>query len=70
MRSGPAGESEGAGAERCPICGKPASAASRPFCSVRCADLDLGQWLTGGYAVPVEPDEEEREEIGRLAGHE
>lgn len=26
----------------------------KPFCSKRCADLDLGQWLTGGYAIPTE----------------
>ncbi len=36
---------------RCPICGKPAMAASRPFCSKRCADIDLGRWLSGGYAI-------------------
>jgi len=36
----------------CPICRKPTVAAYRPFCSRRCADIDLGQWLTGGYAVP------------------
>lgn len=27
--------------------------AFKPFCSKRCADLDLGQWLTGGYAIPT-----------------
>ena len=31
---------------RCPICGKPPSDAHRPFCSKRCADIDLGRWLT------------------------
>jgi len=42
----------------CPICGKPVDAAYRPFCSRRCADVDLQRWLTGGYAVPAEePDE-------------
>ena len=35
------------GRARCPVCGKPADAATRPFCSVRCADVDLGRWLTG-----------------------
>lgn len=45
--------------EKCPICGLAGRAAYQPFCSVRCADVDLGQWLTGGYAVPVAPDEEE-----------
>ncbi|MEO3473394.1 DNA gyrase inhibitor YacG [Roseomonas sp. CAU 1739] len=42
---------------RCPICGRPAQqAGSRPFCSLRCAQVDLGRWLTGGYAIPVEPE--------------
>jgi len=33
---------------------KPYIASFKPFCSKRCADLDLGQWLTGGYAIPTE----------------
>ncbi|HEY8382642.1 MAG TPA: DNA gyrase inhibitor YacG [Microvirga sp.] len=37
----------------CPICGKPTEPASRPFCSKRCADVDLHRWLTGRYAIPV-----------------
>jgi endogenous inhibitor of DNA gyrase (YacG/DUF329 family) len=37
---------------RCPICGKPGSERYRPFCSKRCADIDLGRWLSGGYVVP------------------
>ncbi|MBS0241847.1 MAG: DNA gyrase inhibitor YacG [Proteobacteria bacterium] len=40
------------GAPLCPICRKPAVEKYRPFCSKRCADIDLGRWLTGGYAVP------------------
>ena len=41
-----------------PICGKPQDAKFRPFCSKRCADIDLGRWLKGGYAIPaVEPPE-------------
>jgi uncharacterized protein len=43
----------------CPICGKLAAERLRPFCSRRCADVDLGRWLTGSYAVPAEEDEEE-----------
>ena len=39
----------------CPICGKPASGAFKPFCSRRCADIDLGRWLKGGYAIPGAP---------------
>jgi uncharacterized protein len=45
----------------CPICGKPADAVLRPFCSKRCADVDLHRWLSGVYVVPVTEDEEEDE---------
>jgi len=37
----------------CPICTKPTEHAYRPFCSKRCADVDLNKWFTGRYAVPV-----------------
>ena len=36
---------------KCPICAKPETEATRPFCSKRCADIDLGRWLKGGYAI-------------------
>ena len=36
----------------CPICGKPATEASHPFCSERCRDVDLNRWLSGSYVVP------------------
>ena len=39
-------------AAKCPICGKPVEAEYRPFCSRRCADVDLQRWFTGRYAVP------------------
>ena len=39
----------------CPICGKPNMVEFRPFCSKRCADIDLGKWFSGAYAVPGEP---------------
>jgi len=42
----------------CPICGKPAEQRFRPFCSRRCADVDLNRWLSGVYAVPVVAAEE------------
>lgn len=35
----------------CPICQKPAVQAYRPFCSKRCADIDLGRWLGGDYRI-------------------
>ena len=39
---------------RCPICGKPAAVSHQPFCSARCADVDLGRWLKGNYRVETE----------------
>jgi endogenous inhibitor of DNA gyrase (YacG/DUF329 family) len=42
----------------CPICGRPAQTRFRPFCSGRCADVDLGRWLNGSYALPVADDSE------------
>lgn len=52
--------SEGrAPAESCPICGKPAQAGTLPFCSKRCANVDLNRWLTGAYAIPAAEDEDE-----------
>jgi uncharacterized protein len=38
----------------CPICRRPAQLRYKPFCSKRCADVDLNRWLTGKYAIPVE----------------
>ncbi|MFV0334046.1 MAG: DNA gyrase inhibitor YacG [Tropicimonas sp.] len=38
----------------CPVCGKDAAAKYRPFCSKRCADIDLGRWLNGSYAIPTD----------------
>lgn len=43
----------------CPICNKPVDPAFRPFCSKRCADVDLQRWFTGGYAIPVVEDDDE-----------
>lgn len=36
----------------CPICRKPAQARYHPFCSRRCADVDLAHWLRGDYTLP------------------
>jgi endogenous inhibitor of DNA gyrase (YacG/DUF329 family) len=36
----------------CPNCGKPPDPRYQPFCSKRCADVDLHRWLTGGYVIP------------------
>lgn len=44
----------------CPICQtEEVSAQTRPFCSKRCADVDLHSWLGGKYAIPaVEPPDD------------
>jgi hypothetical protein len=39
----------------CPICGKPVEEGFKPFCSKRCADIDLHRWLKGGYSIPGGP---------------
>lgn len=43
----------------CPICNKNTDPKYRPFCSKRCADVDLAKWLTGSYAIPAEPADDE-----------
>jgi hypothetical protein len=44
----------------CPICAKPREKADyAPFCSKRCADVDLHRWLSGSYAVPAHEAEDE-----------
>jgi endogenous inhibitor of DNA gyrase (YacG/DUF329 family) len=41
----------------CPVCGKATDPQMRPFCSRRCADVDLGRWLNESYRIPAEPSE-------------
>lgn len=50
---------------KCPICGKLFTGeAYVPFCSKRCADVDLNRWFNGSYAVASEDlDELETEEL-------
>ena len=43
--------------KKCPICGKPTVEEFKPFCSKRCADIDLNRWLTGSYVIPARDDE-------------
>ena len=52
---------------RCPICGEPMDEHYRPFCSRRCADVDLSRWLTGAYAFAGRPEEDEDAD-GQLMG--
>ncbi len=37
--------------KKCPICGKQAILEYKPFCSKKCADIDLGRWLKGSYVI-------------------
>jgi uncharacterized protein len=49
--------------QSCAICGKPVDPHFKPFCSARCADVDLNRWLSGRYVIPgaqVPEDEEEQ----------
>ena len=48
-----------AGPKKCPICGKPAVEAAKPFCFERCRDVDLNRWLSGSYVVPGPPEADE-----------
>ena len=49
---------------KCPICGRHAAVETRPFCSKRCADVDLGRWFGENYRMPGEAAniEDEKEE--------
>lgn len=38
---------------KCPICNRPREDKFKPFCSKRCADVDLSRWLKGNYAIPA-----------------
>jgi endogenous inhibitor of DNA gyrase (YacG/DUF329 family) len=51
----------------CPICGKPAVEKYRPFCSSRCADVDLHRWLSGSYAIPAAEEDDEDGDTPPLA---
>ncbi len=51
--------------KKCLACGKPMDTRYRPFCSRRCAELDLGRWFTEGYRIPTqEPAEGDQEPDG------
>lgn len=41
----------------CAVCGKPRDDTYKPFCSKRCADIDLNRWFTGGYAIAAEEED-------------
>jgi len=48
---------------KCPICAKPTDPAIRPFCSKRCADVDLQRWFTGAYAIPVVEADDDSDDL-------
>ncbi|MGI9481603.1 MAG: DNA gyrase inhibitor YacG [Hyphomicrobiales bacterium] len=51
----------------CPICQKASVNKFHPFCSKRCADIDLHRWLGGQYAIPAE-DPVDFEDVERQLG--
>ncbi|PWC33991.1 DNA gyrase inhibitor YacG [Azospirillum sp. TSO35-2] len=58
---------------QCPICGRPTEPATRPFCSKRCADVDLSRWLGGVYRIegpetPAAGDQSDGQSDGRDEG--
>lgn len=58
---------------KCPICQKkfdPSKSEDKPFCSERCKEVDLGNWLSEGYTIPaVELDDEEVTELEKVIGN-
>ncbi len=48
--------------QACPICHKPSAPRTQPFCSPRCAEIDLGRWLSERYVVPGQDGEAVSEE--------
>ncbi|MDO5604567.1 MAG: DNA gyrase inhibitor YacG [Paracoccus sp. (in: a-proteobacteria)] len=53
----------------CPICGLPMAQSCRPFCSRRCADVDLARWLRGDYFIASGAEEEEPAPAQDIPGH-
>jgi len=52
----------------CPTCGKASARKTYPFCSKRCADVDLNRWLSGQFVIPgrtlTDTDEDEADGFG------
>lgn len=51
----------------CPICRKPSQQKYHPFCSNRCAQVDLNRWLGGNYAIPAEDQTNDNDQDGDSA---
>ena len=62
---GPANDNQGETLQHaCVICGKPQVKGREPFCSPRCQDIDLGRWLSGSYAIPVQDHDDDEDGMG------
>jgi len=55
---------------RCPTCGRPSTPEFRPFCSKRCADVDLQRWLSGRYVIPGGREDEDEDAPSSPPTHE
>ncbi|HLW91881.1 MAG TPA: DNA gyrase inhibitor YacG [Roseiarcus sp.] len=51
MKTPPANDNADHNGAPCPICGRPGAQRHRPFCTRRCADIDLHRWLVGAYVI-------------------
>lgn len=51
----------------CPICKSAAVAAYKPFCSKRCADIDLGKWFKNSYAIPGTASDDEADSVAKAS---
>jgi uncharacterized protein len=56
-----AGKSAAQSRAKCPLCANPTQRRYRPFCSRRCADIDLSRWLRGAYIIPDATADEDGE---------
>lgn len=48
-------------AKKCPVCGRKCDPVFAPFCSRRCADVDLNRWFSQAYTVQTEEEPESDE---------
>jgi hypothetical protein len=53
---------------QCPVCGKPTVEEFRPFCTRRCADIDLNRWLSEGYVVPGAEETDDGDGVSSISG--
>jgi endogenous inhibitor of DNA gyrase (YacG/DUF329 family) len=64
MSDTPANDNAAAGRQpACPLCGRPRSTQHKPFCSRRCADVDLYHWLSGAYVIQGSDESDEETQL-------